>query len=223
MISSRGGLWALVPVKRLSFAKKRLDNSIGPDQRVELSRAMLEDVLTALATTKGLAGVRLVTADTAIADIGHRFGAETTMDQCESGTSAAIEQGMASLPNNWGGVIAMPADIPFVTSAEIERVANALTDHSIVIVPAERDGGTNVLAMSASSRIELCFGPSSFSRHVAAAHAVHLKTTVVHLVGAGHDIDVAADLLSWPRQLGSGAKSARLLQLHHPKSTLQGQ
>jgi 2-phospho-L-lactate guanylyltransferase len=183
-------VWAVVPVKRLSAAKSRLRDALGPATRIALSRAMLEDVLGALGAASGLAGIRLVSADPEVAAIGRRHGAQTVMDREEAGTSAAATQGIAALPEGWGGVVILPADIPFVTAQEIERVLAALPLHGVVLAPAIRDGGTNLLAMRSAARIPLCFGEASFERHRAAA----VEPAVMVLAGAGRDIDVEADL-----------------------------
>ena len=53
----RSPLWAVVPVKNLQDAKQRLASVLSAGERLELFRAMLEDVLSALSECRGLAGV----------------------------------------------------------------------------------------------------------------------------------------------------------------------
>ena len=67
-----GGVWALVPFKGGAGAKRRLEAVLSEEERGGLARAMLRDVLVALAGSPGLAGVLLVSRD---ADV-HAFAAE---------------------------------------------------------------------------------------------------------------------------------------------------
>ena len=59
----RSPLWVVVPVNNLEDAKQRLASVLSAGERHELCRAMLEDVLSALSQSRGLAGVMLVTRD----------------------------------------------------------------------------------------------------------------------------------------------------------------
>ena len=51
------GLWAVVPVKLFARTKRRLAPHLASHEREALARAMLADVLSALARTHSLAGV----------------------------------------------------------------------------------------------------------------------------------------------------------------------
>jgi len=191
-----GGIWALVPVKRFSRAKTRLAGVLGHAERTALASAMLADVLEALAKTEGLAGVLVVTGDAEAAAIAGGFGGKILADPVENGTNAAVLSGLRALGAwNASGAVVVPGDLPFVTPAELNRVLAALDRAPVVLVPAARDGGTNVLALSPSDIITPAFGRDSFARHLAAATAARIEPVVLTLDGAGHDIDVAADLV----------------------------
>jgi 2-phospho-L-lactate guanylyltransferase len=191
-----GGIWALVPVKGFSRAKTRLAAVLGHAERAMLASAMLADVLEALARTEGLAGVLVVTGDTEAAAIAESFGAEVLADPVESGTNAAVLRGLHALgARRASSAVVVPGDLPFVTPAELNRVLAALNRAPVVLVPAARDGGTNVLALSPPDIITPAFGRDSFACHLAAATAVRIEPVVLTLDGAGHDIDVAADLV----------------------------
>jgi hypothetical protein len=58
-------LWAVVPVKERDRAKERLAPLLPPEMRQALALAMLEDVLAALTSAAGLAGLLVVTVDPA--------------------------------------------------------------------------------------------------------------------------------------------------------------
>ncbi len=191
----KAGVWALVPVKRLDHAKSRLSGVLDPAERRALAKAMLYDVLAALAGVGGLAGILVVTADPEAAATATSFGATVLAEPEEEGLNAAIAHGMAWLEERGkSGVLVVPADIPFVTRPEIRAVLAALRSSAVVAVPATRDGGTNILAVRPPAMLTPAFGQDSLARHLAAARTVGAEPRILSLNGAGHDIDVAADL-----------------------------
>lgn len=184
---------AVVPVKRFDRAKQRLANRLDRAGRAALAAAMLGDVLEQLARADGLAGILVVTADPAAASIAAGFGATVLADPVESGTNDAVARGLRELVSQGAaGAMVVPADIPFVSGAELAQVLTALGQAPVVLVPAARDGGTNLLGLAPPDAIAPSFGPESLARHHAAAR--HLRPVVLTLAGAGHDIDVPADL-----------------------------
>jgi 2-phospho-L-lactate guanylyltransferase len=193
--TSRQGIWALVPIKRMQHSKSRLSGVLDPVERKALARAMLCDVLAALGRVETLAGILVVTDDADATSIATSCGASVLADPVEAGLNEAVLHGMRHLDaEGRAGVIVVPADIPFVTPAEFAAVLSAMRYSPVVAVPATRDGGTNILAASPPALLTPAFGRDSFARHVAAAHAFGIEPQILSLNGAGHDIDTAADL-----------------------------
>jgi 2-phospho-L-lactate guanylyltransferase len=189
-------IWALVPIKRLDRAKSRLAPSLGPGERKALAGATLCDVLGTLARVDALAGILVVTNDVEAASIATGFGAVVIPDLVEDGVNSAVQLGICWLHNKQkAGVIVVPADVPFVTVNELMAVLAATRSSPVVIVPATRDGGTNILALLPPVLMPPAFGPDSFARHVAAALSIGFAPKILLLDGAGHDIDVAVDLV----------------------------
>jgi 2-phospho-L-lactate guanylyltransferase len=200
-------IWALVPIKSLEGAKSRLAGVLTPEQRKTLAKAMLCDVLDTLALVEGLAGILVVTDDAEVMSITEGFGVTAISDPIEKGMNSAIRHGMRWLDAKHGaGVIVVPGDIPFVTPEELNSVLVALRSNSVVIVPAIRDGGTNVLGIASTLSMQPSFGQDSFARHVGASLALGSAPKIIELDGAGHDIDVAADLIVDIRE-GSGSRT----------------
>jgi 2-phospho-L-lactate guanylyltransferase len=218
--SPLGGTWAVVPVKRFDQAKQRLSEVLDGAGRAALAAAMLGDVLDQLSGTEGLTGVLVVTSDTKAKAIAGSFGAAVLNDPADSGVNDAVAHGVSRLgPLGASSAIIAPSDIPFVTSAELSSVLAALERTAVVLTPAARDGGTNILGLSPPDVIAPAFGPDSFARHCAAAR--DLRPVVIGLEGAGRDIDVPADLaLSTVFvKSGKGARTvAYLLGLGHTTS-----
>ncbi len=199
-----GRVWAVVPVKRFDQAKQRLSEVLDSAGRAALAAAMLSDVLEQLSGTAGLTGVLVVTSDTEATVIAGSFGAAVLNDPADSGVNDAIVYGVSKLASlGASAAIIAPSDIPFVTSEELSSVLAALKRTAVVLAPATRDGGTNILGLSPPDVIAPAFGPDSFARHCAAAR--DLRPAVVSLEGAGRDIDVPADLALSPVSAKSGA------------------
>lgn len=201
------GVWALVPVKRFGRAKSRLAPVLDRTERAALAKAMLADVLEAVTCASGFSGALLVTEDGEAVAIGAGFGAVAIGDPSEAGVNAAVAHGLGRLARSGArSAVIIPADVPFLALSELARVTDALRDASVVIAPAARDGGTNLLAMSPPDLMPTAYGTGSFERHVAIARERGVEPAILRLEGAGRDIDVAADLEVAP---GGGGRRTR--------------
>ena len=87
---------AILPVKRFDRAKQRLDTSVGETMRGELARAMVADVLLALAQTDSIECTIVVTREDSVAEAARRQGALVIADAAEQGQSAAVVLGSLS-------------------------------------------------------------------------------------------------------------------------------
>lgn len=207
-IHGNENVWALVPIKRLEHAKSRLAPFLDPGERRSLMRAMFRDVLATLSRVEALGGILVVTSDEEAASTAIMAGATTIPDPVEQGVNGAVQRGIDWLhANHKAGMMVVPGDVPFITVPEVESVLHATKSSPVVIVPATRDGGTNILAVAPPVLFSPAYGPMSFARHVAAARAAGVEPEILELEGAGHDIDLAVDLifdssqnpLSWTR------------------------
>ncbi|MGB8399594.1 2-phospho-L-lactate guanylyltransferase [Bradyrhizobium sp.] len=195
---------AIVPVKRLDCAKQRLSPVLSRNERAELARIMLHDVLTCLCATPGLAGIIVVTSDPAVAGLARLFDARVVGDTMETGVNAAVRQGLKGLDLQSAALI-VPSDVPFATAADLQAVLGELGQYPMVLAPALSDGGTNALALRRRGLIEPSFGDNSFARHRALARDGGVACGIVRVHGLGHDIDCPSDLLPW-----SGPRKASL-------------
>ena len=190
---------AVVPVKRFDIAKSRLAGILANEQRVALAEAMFRDVLRSLNESKSLSCVLVVTADPIATRIAIDFGARVVSDNSEHGTNAAILMGLEwVIDAAYEGALIVPADIPFVTSEEIELALQTMKIGRVVLTQAYQDGGTNLLGLLPATSIKCAFGADSFQRHYAAANAAGLIPTELSLTGAARDIDTPTDLETPP-------------------------
>lgn len=209
--SNLSGIWAVVPAKRFNLAKQRLALVLSQSERTMLARVMLQDVLTTLSMTAGLAGTIVVSADPSAAELAKQFGARLVNDALETGVNAAVRQGMETLDADTA-VLIVPADIPFATAGDLQTIVKSLEDHDVVISPAASDGGTNVLAMRSRDLIAPSFGEDSYVRHLARAQIKNLRCGVVRSDELGHDIDRPEDLFSPSKPKKDSLTSALLTE-----------
>jgi len=193
-------IWAIVPVKRFPAAKRRLAPVLGAAERACLARAMLEDVLDALARcTAHLAGIVVVTADEDAAALARRRNAIVVSDVgCDGsdGINAAIRRGLDYVTDNGGGgVVVVPSDIPQLSPGAVAQAVAAIgAPGSLAVIAATHDGGTNLLGCRPANALPLCFGARSFDKHCAAAGAQGMQLRVLPPGDLGLDIDRPDDI-----------------------------
>ena len=187
---------AVVPVKNLGNAKQRLAGVLDQPTRTTLFRAMLEDVLEALAGATSLAGILLVTRDEEAIALAKHYGAECLIEPESRGHTAAVEFGARVLAaRGAGALLQVPGDIPCVTAEEIEAVIEAHGPAPAVTIAPSRDyRGSNAVLCSPPDVFPFRFGDDSFHPHLAAARAVGIEPTVVERAGIGLDIDTPDDM-----------------------------
>lgn len=189
-------IWAVVPVKPFHLAKQRLAPVWTPAWREELARAMLLDVLTVLRQAAGLAGVAVVTADRGVARLARAEGADVFLETGVQGLNAAYGHAARRLSGGGqGGMLAMPADIPAMTVAEVERLlAQHRRSRGLSLVPSRDRRGTNALLLTPPGAVQPLFGEDSFARHLCAGHAAGMEPAVLTLPGMGLDLDFPEDV-----------------------------
>jgi 2-phospho-L-lactate/phosphoenolpyruvate guanylyltransferase len=192
-------LWAVVPVKERVSAKERLAPMLRPETRQALALAMLEDVLAALITTSGLAGLLVVTVDPEAGRLAEGYGGRVIEVGARDGHTGAVAAAARLLAmERRGGMLALPGDIPLVTPAEIVQLLAAHSPApSFTIVPSHDERGSNAIACSPPDAVPLRFGENSFYPHLQAAEACRIRPKVVHLPGIALDIDNPEDVVSF--------------------------
>jgi 2-phospho-L-lactate guanylyltransferase len=185
---------AAVPIKDLARAKQRLVSVLTPAERGELARAMLHDVVRALAGAR-LDRVWVVTREPAVTALARALGAEPIVEEANRGHTAAVAVAQAEAARQRARVfLTVPGDVPRVTADEIRQLADAAARGAPVFVPSRSGLGTNGVALAPPRAMALTFGEPSFVRHLDAARALGLAPRVLRLPGLGLDIDAPEDL-----------------------------
>jgi 2-phospho-L-lactate guanylyltransferase len=192
-------LWVVVPVKETAAAKERLALMLRPAMRRALALAMLEDVLAAVAATRGIAGLLVVTVDPEAGRLATRCDARLIETDARDGHTGAVAAAARLLAaEGRAGMLTLPGDIPLVTPAEIAAVLAAHPPApSFTIVPSHDERGSNAVACSPPDAVRLSFGENSFYPHLRAAEASGIRPKVLRLPGIALDLDNPEDVLSF--------------------------
>lgn len=180
---------AIVPVRGLATGKQRLAGILSAAERRALCSAMLADVLDSLAAVDR---VVVVTSDTAAASLARAHGADVVADRPE-GLNASLESARARVRRGGASrLLVMPADLPGIAAADIER--HILAAPEALVVARSGDGGTNILCCAADGALPFAYGGGSARRHVQQARQAGLSVRLVDLPAFALDIDHPCDL-----------------------------
>lgn len=194
-------VWALVPVKSLSWVKQRLSCFLG-DDRSELTEAMFKDVIAALKSSSEVGKVAVVTADLDIIALAKKLGVFLIQETRSLGMNISLQNGIDVLREQgaeWVGIF--PVDIPLATGAEIDRLIRAVNKERsnlgrkvMGITPCEKRDGTNFLYFNTAEAIGLKYGSNSFSLHQEMAREQHLTPVIVDSNTLSIDLDEKSDI-----------------------------
>jgi 2-phospho-L-lactate guanylyltransferase len=203
-----GPVWAVLPVKPLRGALRRLASALEAPVRRELQVAMLTDVLGALAGARGLAGVLVVTSDPEAAALAERIaGARVVPDhEPPRGMNAAVSRGLAAVAaEGAAGALVVTADLPLARAADIDAILAhpAGPGPSAVLVPSAAGTGTNAMLLRPPGALRPRLGPDSLARHSAQARERAVAVERLPLAGLALDIDTPHDLAAL--MAGAGA------------------
>ncbi|MGD0505839.1 MAG: 5-amino-6-(D-ribitylamino)uracil--L-tyrosine 4-hydroxyphenyl transferase CofH [Steroidobacteraceae bacterium] len=164
-------VWAVVPVKRLAEAKRRLSAALG-ETREEFAYLLACRTLDVLRSAGLFAGIIVVTPDPRVAAAARARGAvvvddaDSSLNQaCVLGLDAAAKQG-ASL------AVLLPSDLATLTAEVLSRLVQNYSrlrnqqNRAIVLVRCKEGTGTNLVVLEPRTSFQPSFGPDSFSKHV---------------------------------------------------------
>jgi 2-phospho-L-lactate guanylyltransferase len=186
-------VYAIVPVKKIGVSKRRLSQSLSLQERKSLTIAMLEDVLKALHTSV-VNKVLVVSNDSKVHPIAERFGADF-FSPLRKGLNFAIEEAWAwCIRNNADSLLVLPADIPLVTSRDIDCIVQLGSGDRHVVLSPSKDWGTNAFYQCPPHIIHANFGNDSFIKHTEEARSKGASVKYYYSLGVGLDVDSTEDL-----------------------------
>ena len=197
---------ALVPVRSLTGAKSRLGEPLDAEERADLIMALLQRTVEQALAAKRLAGVVVVSKDEELLSRARAMGAASLLQKSD-GLNEALDEARAEVAGSATAVVVIPADLPAVAAAAIDRLAEvaqlarfAAPHRPVVALVPDRHGtGTNALLLAPPDVIPFRFGDGSREAHCAAAEAA--GAAFLELDGPlTFDLDTADDLLEADRR-----------------------
>ena len=141
----------------------------------------------------------MVTADKDAARLAERHNAVVVSDEGCDDINLAIRLGIDGIVKRGAGaVLVIPSDIPQLSPEAVAGAVDAIdVFHSLAVIQATQDGGTNLLACRPATMVPLCFGPNSFEKHCRFAHTHGMKVFALPAGNLAVDIDRPEDLASF--------------------------
>lgn len=180
-------VWAIIPIKAPHECKTRLRPVFSDQERQEIAKMMLGRVLNAATHAYSVERVSILGPS--------RHGFDETLPLVEDaggGLNAALTAALSAAPAK--RVIVLAADLPNLTSADVEALADAASN-TVLVAPDRAGTGTNALSLPlpAARDFRFCFGENSFASHCAEAKRLGLAALALHSPSIGLDIDTADD------------------------------
>ena len=189
------GVWAVVPIKRLSVAKQRL-TALLKENREEFAYLLACRTLDVVRDSGLFDGIIVVSPDPRIAAAALARGA-LALDDRDAPLNEACSLGLAAVAERSARIaVLMPADLGLLSAPALDdvvqrysvlREAGAATG----LVRCKDGTGTNMVLLDPAQPFEPCFGADSYARHASAAAASAHELTAPEVA---FDIDAAEDL-----------------------------
>ena len=183
---------AVVPMKPLNRSKTRLASVLSEQQRADLSLSMFSRVITEANAALGV--VWVVGGDDTVRHAAERLGADWREDP-GSDLNDSLSIAFDEACKKGLSPIYLPADLPFVTAADIHRIVQASGNgKTLTLSPAQQDGGTNAMLIPQCLSFPPLLGKDSFSLHKRQATSRGIPYAVCLSEGLGLDLDTPDDL-----------------------------
>src|SRR5271155_4090839 len=149
------GACALIAIKERSRCKTRLAQALAPAARAELVRSMLAAALSAAAAAQTVRQIIVVSPerDTVPAEI------PVLADSGESLSSALWQAHRVLREFGCREVVILPADLPTISSADIDALVRAGRHGGFAIAPDATGTGTNGLCLVTAHPFRFQYGP----------------------------------------------------------------
>lgn len=195
---------AVIPVKPLGRALRRLAGVLDGPARRALQEAMLIDLLTCCQACPQIDPVVVVTSDPQARAIAGAHGAAVLADHVPArGINAAVGIGLSAIGAQ--RALVLMADLALAAPEDLAFVLDRALPAPGATLVASRDGtGTNAMLLAPPEVIEPHLGPGSLGLHLeqAARHSVAVR--VLERPALGLDVDTPDDLAAFWRIPSAG-------------------
>ena len=138
----------------------------------------------------------MVSRDPEALTIAREYGARTVQEQGSPQLNIALTRAtLVAVSHSVQGVLVVPADLPLLTSEDIQEVVRRAEDPPVVVITPDRHKkGTNALLISPPGLIRYEFGPESFQKHCLQAKRAGARLEICERGTVALDIDFPEDL-----------------------------
>lgn len=186
---------AILPVKRLKTAYRRLETVLSEEQREGLAESLFLDAIAKLRRSRRIDEVLVVTSDPSIERQARWFGHQVLLQEEDNGHSeAAIAGARMAIEAGSDRVAMLPADCPMLEIEELDAHLGR-SPQTALIVPDRHGTGTNALVLSPPDAFEPAFGPDSCARHVSRARAAGVSFAMEKIDSLAIDLDTPDDMI----------------------------
>ncbi|MFB0874952.1 MULTISPECIES: 2-phospho-L-lactate guanylyltransferase [unclassified Sphingobium] len=182
----------VIAVRPPEEGKTRLAAALSPAARAALIERMFRHVLTTALAAAPTGGVHVISRSARLLALASAAGAHAIVE-VGRGLNPAIAQA-AMLCDPAHALLALSADLPLLTVADLTALDRALGGADVIAAPDRARMGTNALAMRHPGTIAPGFGAGSLARHRRRAGAAGLRFGLVFRPGLAADLDLPADL-----------------------------
>src|SRR5262245_3573011 len=185
---------AIVPVKGLTSANRRLDQVLFPKERTRLAEALFLDLIMKLPRSRCIDDILVVTADEVIARQTRWFGHMLLKQEEDGGHSESASAGArAAMEEGAERVAILPVDCPMLDIEELDAQIGR-SPRTALIVPDRHGTGTNALVLTPPDIFLPAFGPDSCARHVSRARAAGISFALEEIESMKLDLDTPEDM-----------------------------
>jgi 2-phospho-L-lactate guanylyltransferase len=182
--------FAIIPVSRFNNAKTRLSPKLTINERENLLKAMLKDVISALNGT--VDNIVVVSSDDDVLYYLEEFNVETLKEFGNTGLNGGLAQAMEYSSKFCDNVLIVPSDVPLIKNNLVKKLMEKGEEFDVVIAPS-KGGGTNALLCPARG-FTTKFGDYSFFEHIKEAKRNNLIHTIFDSFYLSLDVNTAEDL-----------------------------
>lgn len=184
----------ILPVKRLDHAKQRLGEHFSDEARGQIARALLEDALRLCRSSSGFLTWWVVSDDPKVLDRAAAYGCFGIKDESENLNGALAFATRKVEMEGAQSVTIIPCDTPLAYEGDLRDLVDTGATSDMVLVPSEKDGGTNAIFMRPPTLLDPHFGPQSMNAHMSLAGRMGIRCSMLVLPRLGLDIDTIDDV-----------------------------
>ena len=185
---------AIIPVKTFSKAKTRIE--LSSQQKEDLCKIMLEEILHILSISPQIEKIVMVTKEEKALEMGKKFNAVSIIDNEEKNVNSAVALAdKYLLENDFDASIVFPQDIPYIKTQDIDFILNyKIPPNFAIVVPSRRFDGTNALVRMPVDLMATHYDEDSYKIHMNTAKEHTLNVAMVFVKRIMWDVDNADDL-----------------------------